>query len=255
LLPYLEPAAIDLGFREVRIFSLLALAAIVVIYEIVVRRAPRHGIDSATASSLIVWAIALGLTSAHLFDVLVYTPELLRENPWELFRLWGGLSSWGGIVGGLTGLYVVARRRGMASDHLLRFFDCVMFALPAGLAVGRLGCAFEHDHMGFLSTSFFAVAAPEGPRFDLGLLEFLYCSLQAGLFFALGRRPRPDGFWTLLFFVSYSPVRFALDALRTGDARYAELTPAQWLSAATAIVGVALFARLIWRTRGKPAAA
>ena len=62
-----------------------------------------------TASTLLGWAIGLGLVFAHVFDVLAYYPERLAEDPWELFRIWGSLSSMGGMLGGLAGLYGVMR--------------------------------------------------------------------------------------------------------------------------------------------------
>ena len=45
----------------------------------------------------------------------------------------------------------------------------------------------------------------------------------------LDRRPRVPGFWLFAFGALYLPVRFILDTLRVADARYATLTPAQWV--------------------------
>jgi len=215
-------------------------------------RAPRCGFDRATTSTLLGWAIGLGLVFAHVFDVLVYTPERLAENPLELFRLWGGLSSFGGMLGGLLGLALVMWRQGMSAARITRFVDCLIFALPFTLAIGRLGCALLHDHPGVASDHWLAVDFPDGPRFDLGLLEFLYVSGVAAAFAALGRRRRPSGFYIGLFFALYGPVRFALDGLRVADARYLGWTPAQYLSVLATLGG---FAVLVAVARGRPAAA
>jgi prolipoprotein diacylglyceryltransferase len=82
------------------------------------------------------------------------------------------------------------------------------------------------------------VAFPDGARFDLGMLEFLYASLLAVLFALLGRRRWPDGFFIGLFFAAYGPVRFALDALRVSEARYFDWTPGQYLSLAATAAGL-----------------
>jgi phosphatidylglycerol:prolipoprotein diacylglycerol transferase len=245
VLPYIEHPTLDLGFYRLEAFPVLVGAAIVVQYALVMRRAPLQGIGRRQASSLLAWAIGLGLAGAHVFDVIAYYPERLAENPLELLRFWGGISSFGGMLGGLTGLYAVMRVKGMSRAEMLRFVDCLLYALPFTLAVGRLGCALQHDHPGISSSHWLAVAFPDGPRFDLGLLEFLYTSALAACFLLLGRRPRPDGFYIGLFFAAYGPVRFALDALRVSEARYFGWTPGQYLSLLAAGLGVAvLFAVL-----------
>lgn len=64
---------------------------------------------------------------------------------------------------------------------------------------------------------------------DLGWYELLYLFVViVPLFLWLDREERRPGFWVGAFVVSYAPVRFALDFLRVGDARYLALTPAQW---------------------------
>ena len=146
----------------------------------------------------------------------------------------------------------VARRQGLSGEEIARVFDAVMFALPFTLAVGRLGCALQHDHLGVASTSWFAVNFPagppwNGPRFDLGLLETLLCVVIALVFVALDRaraqQLRAPGLFFALFFGLYGPGRFALDFLRVGEARYLALTPAQWLMAGATLAAMGWLAR------------
>ena len=252
MFPYIEHPVLPIGSYQLQAFRVLALTAIAVEYGIVVKRAPRHGFSSDEASSLISWAVVIGMISSHVFDALFYYPERVRADPLELLRVWGSLSSWGGMVGGISGLALVAWRRGLGPLGVLRFLDLTLYALPFTLAVGRLGCALQHDHLGLASTSFLAVNFPTGPRFDLGLLEFLYLVPVALLFFVLGRRPRPPGFYLGLFFALYGPARFAMDALREEDARYLGWTPAQYLCVVTAFAGAAL---VFWSLRRARAAA
>jgi phosphatidylglycerol:prolipoprotein diacylglycerol transferase len=249
MIPYIEHPILQIGSYPLQAFRVLALLAIVVEYTIVVRRAPRHGFSSDEASSLVAWGTVLGLVSAHVFDVVAYYPERLRADPLELFRVWGSLSSWGGMVGGLTGLGIVAYRRGLGAIGVLRFFDLCIYALPFTLAVGRFGCALQHDHLGIPSTHFLAVNFPTGPRFDLGMLEFLYLLPMCLLFYVLGRKPRPLGFFSGLFFALYGPARFAMDALRNEDERYFGWTPGQYLCVLTALAGIALVTWSLRRAR------
>jgi phosphatidylglycerol:prolipoprotein diacylglycerol transferase len=249
VIPYVEHPVLEIGSYPIQAFRVLALLAIGVEYAIVVRRAPRHGFTSEQASSLIAWATVIGLVSAHVFDVIAYYPERLRTDPLELFRVWGSLSSWGGMVGGLAGLGLVAWWQGLGAIGVLRFFDLTIYALPFTLAVGRFGCALQHDHLGVASRHFLAVNFPDGPRFDLGALEFLYLIPVSLLFFALGPKPRPLGLYSGLFFLLYGPARFAMDVLRNQDARYFGWTPAQYLCVAATFAGIALVA---WALRRGP---
>jgi len=253
LLPYIEQPVLDLGFRRIEAFPVLVGLAIVVQFQLVMRRAPSFGIDRKTASTLLAWSISLGIVAAHVFEMVAYQPAQLRQNPLELLRVWGGLSSFGGMVGGLLGIYVVMRARRMPAIDMLRFADCLIYALPFTLAVGRLGCALQHDHPGLASDHWLAVDFPGRPRFDLGLLEFFYVAILAVLFAVLGRRRWPDGFFIGLFFVLYGPVRFALDSLRVTEARYFGWTPGQYLSLALAGAGLVVLLAVLRKRPVAPA--
>lgn len=242
MLPYIEHPTLDLGFYRLEAFPVLVGAAVVAEFQIVLRRAPRRGIDRETASSLAGWAIFLGLLGAHLFDLFVYYPDRFLANPLTILMPWRGISSFGGMLGGLLGLLFMMHRRGLSARDRLRFLDCLMFALPFTLALGRLGCALQHDHLGASSGHWLAVAFPDGPRFDLGALEFAYASLMCIAFLAADLRRWPDGFFVGLFFALYGPARFAMDALRVGDVRYLGWTPGQYLALLATLLGLAVLA-------------
>lgn len=154
----------------------------------------------------------------------------------------------------------------------LVYLDVVAFVFPIALMVGRLACTVAHDHPGAITSFPLAVslesaeaqeyitgvyadagrlaelpAAPALARLgfhDLGWYEFLYLAVivvPAVLF--LDRRPRRPGFFLAAFFALYLPVRFLLDFLRVADARFAGLTPAQWLALAALLVSPLIVAR------------
>jgi len=58
------------------------------------------------------------------------------------------------------------------------------------------------------------------------------------LFYFLGRKPRCPGFFAGWYLVIDGTVRFILDFYRIGDARYAGLTPTQWILIATVCLGI-----------------
>ena len=237
LFPYIEHPILRLGPVAIPAFEVCVFAAVVTGYAVVVRRAVRLGWNRDLAFSLVLWTILLGFVGSHVFDVLLYQPAALRQDPLLLFKIWGTMSSFGGLLGGIAGALWITRRKQLTGPQIFEFIDIVAFAFPYAWIFGRLGCSLAHDHLGVASTSPLAVNFPGGPRYDLGLLELLFTLAIAALFLLLNRKPRPTGLYLGLFFASYGPVRFVLDVLRIGDERYLGWTPGQYVSVAAALFG------------------
>jgi len=243
VLPYVEPPVLRLGTVEIPAFWILLVGAVLVGFELVVRRAEGVGLDRAVVARLGAWTLLFAFVGSHVFSELAYYPASVKEQPLTLLWFWGSMSSLGGMAGGVAGAAIVARRRRMSASELVRFLDLVAFAAPFGWALGRLGCALAHDHPGIPSTHWLAVRFPDGSRFDLGLLEFFVFVAISGAFAGLARRPRPAGFYLGLFFAVYGPARFALDFLRVDEALYLGWTPGQWASACAAVAGASILSR------------
>jgi len=246
MFPYFEAPAITLGPVTLHAFGMLVAAAILLGRWMLVRRAEQRGLDGEAASRLVLWMVAGGLVGAHWVAVTLTDPRDVVRDPLVLIRLWEGLSSVGGIVAGiLAGLWWM-RRSGLKSCERRAYLDLAAFVFPFAWILGRAGCAVAHDHPGIPTQGWWAVQYPDGPRFDLGLLEFFYALFLAGLFRWLDRRPRSDGFYLGLFLLLYGPVRFFLDELRVGDARYLGFTPAQVGCVVAVIAGVVV----LWKPGG-----
>lgn len=100
------------------------------------RAAHRAGIDVGGAIAAIGFAVAGGLLGASSMFWLV---ELVRTgSPWAGLEQ-PGLVFYGGPLGGALGLWFGARKLELP---LGRFIDVAIQALPAGHALGRLGCFF-----------------------------------------------------------------------------------------------------------------
>jgi phosphatidylglycerol:prolipoprotein diacylglycerol transferase len=244
VIPYLEEPVFRAGGFSLSAFQILVFAGVIAGCEIVVRRAGQLGWDRGLTLNLVLWTILSGFIGSHLLDTLLYEREALRENPLVLLQIWGTMSSFGGLLGGIAGGWWITRRKGLSGARIFAFFDIVAYAFPFAWIFGRAGCAVAHDHVGVFSSSFLAVDFPGGPRFDLGLLELIWTLVIAGIFLWVDRRQRPTGTYLGLFFALYGPVRFALDVLRTGDERYLGWTPGQYASIAATIAGAALLRRV-----------
>ncbi len=248
---------------------------------VVMKMAVRRGFDRADFRALTLWLGVLGWVFAWGVDALFYHPGQSLGSRFSI----QGLSSTGAIVGATIGALVWTRlyvrkedgrwratRRAQPSA-LLPVSEVILATWPAAFALGRLGCALIHDHVGKTATpgtigSLFAIGIPRsaedgihrvfGPihvitgasdlRYDLGLLELLVLAPLAIGFALTWKREVAMGTYTIVASLVYGPIRFLLDFLRaedgvTGEARQGGLTFAQYWSLAVIALGVVLLVR------------
>ena len=117
------------------------------------------------------------------------------------------------------------------------------YAFPFAWIFGRLGCTIVHDHPGAHTTSWLAVRYPDGPRYDLGLLELLFTVLVAGAFLVLDRRKRPTGFYLGWFLLVYGLFRLLLDTLHVDEGKHL-WSPDRCFSLIAAMTGIGIVAAL-----------
>ena len=246
MIPFVKIPELSLGFGlHIDAFGVVSTAGTVLGAWLALRAARRYGPgDDTPLRDVATWAIGFGLVGGHLLHVFGYHPELLREGPSVLFRVWEGLSSMGGVLGALAGIIVYFRRHKLP---LRPYLDALALGAAPGWAVARIGCFLVHDHPGVHTAFPLAVAFPDGPRHDLGLYDVFVLAALACVLHLVARKPRPVGLLMGLLAMGYSACRFALDFLRATDlsfvdARYAGLTPAQYIVLVLFGVGVWLVA-------------
>ncbi len=232
-------------FGPIHPFGVLVVIGIIVGAKIAGRRARALGIDKQRFESLVFWTVASGIVISHVLDTIFYYPHLLIKEPWQIFMIHRGLSSFGGFFGAIVGFAVYSRKHRMP---MWQSADALAYGLPFGWFFGRMGCSVVHDHPGVLSESFFAVAFPDGARFDLGLLELMLTPILIAAVILVGKRSKRPGAIVTTVALVYPVLRFPLDFLRApawdgGDIRYFGLTPGHYASIALFTLGVVLFTR------------
>jgi len=258
MIPYIElKVLLEIGSVQVYTFGTLVGLAIVMGLYVIAHRARQLSLDPQLAEQLHYWTVGVALVTGHVFTILVYEPgTLAREGPIVLLKLWDGMSSMGGIVGGLATAYILLHV--VKKVRMAPYLDAYFYAFTFSWALARLGCTLVHDHPGALSDFFMAVQYPcvDDPsqvcaRHDLGLYEFLAFSALSVYFFLTRFKPRFPGFYVLSWGLVMGPLRFAADFLRIdptagvgGDQRYAGLTPAQYAIVPLFLLSIYAFLKL-----------
>lgn len=95
-------------------------------------------------SKVAPWVLVMGFIGARAWHV-VDLWEYYFQNLWQILVLWnGGLSIWGGLLGGGVGLgiyhYTIK-----PLDHLWEMLGAIVTAMPLAQAIGRLGNAVNGE--------------------------------------------------------------------------------------------------------------
>ncbi len=257
----LSPVALDLGFFELRWYSLAYLAGIVIGYMYLLRllkqpgapMARRHADDLVTVAAL---GVILG---GRLGYVLFYNLPYYLDHPIEILKLWdGGMSFHGGVIGTSLGLIYLARKENLP---WLRIHDYVACCVPFGLFFGRLANFVNHELWGAPTNVAWAVRFPEAaggvlalgpPRHPTQIYEALLegvvlFAILWWMFWKTDSRYQP-GKLVGAFIFFYGIFRFALEYVREPDAQLVEFAQAtglqmgQWLSLPMILGGLYLMA-------------
>jgi phosphatidylglycerol---prolipoprotein diacylglyceryl transferase len=220
MIPYYPQPAIHLGPFSIHAFGALTAIAVVVGGRTMLLRAHRRGIPALEMFQFCTVIYLCALAGAILAKLVLDNFPIFFVNPVQAFHNNLGFRSSGGIIGGFLGGTAWCFVRRLSLFETLRRLDIVAYAIPIAFMLGRLGCALAHDHRGLASTSWIAVRFPEGPRYDLGLVEFLFLIGMATAFRILDRHPRPVGFFFGLYGVVYGGFRIWLDTLHLQPLRF-----------------------------------
>lgn len=277
-IPYVSLPTLDLGI-PIQPFGVIVAIGVLIGAEVMRRYALRHGAEEDDLRGLTAWVVITGFVGAHVFDILAYeqdrwlgTPDK-PGDPLLIIKLWDGISSYGGFLGGAMGYAFYMWWKRLTPGM---WADATVAGLLLGFSIGRIGCTLVHDHVGSATDSVLGVDYPRDVLFKKGLLHeiapnatgthvrahnmamyelaYLIPVNALVLWLAFQRKRRLNaGFITVLTGLLYAPVRFFLEFYRPNesDQRWAGLTFAQWASIAAFLVAAYVAVR-IWKT-GKPA--
>jgi len=208
----------------------------------------KKGLEPKHVWDLSIWIAIAAFVVGRLFHVFIYYPGFYFESPEKIVAIWdGGLSIIGGFVGALIVTVVYLKRKKL---NILNYTDAMIFGLPLGLFIGRIGCFLIHDQPGKETDFFLGVQHLDGiTRHDHGLYLSIAGLILFFIFLIVSKYKTKTGTYLVVFLLYYGVVRFLLDFLRATegqivDQRYVSLTPAQYASIIMVIFGV-----YIWRKK------
>ena len=245
----IDPVAFAVFGIPVRWYGLILIAAVAVAVWIAQRESRRRGIDTATASDAAIWVGVAAIVGGRLLYVVQNELGSLAEHPTHILMVWmGGLSFYGGLIGGLLALVVFARRRGVS---VLTVFDIAAPAAAIGQAIGHLGCLIGGDSYGIPTDLPWAVIyqnsnamAPLGvPLHPTQAYEaILLGALFVGLWLGRERLSRlGDGAVAGAYLFGLAVIRFGLFYLRDEPAVLFGLKTAQLIGLGIAVLAIVMF--------------
>ena len=262
----LDPVALDLGFFELRWYSLAYLAGIFIGYWYLLKLIKQPGSPMARrhADDLVFYA-ALGIIlGGRVGYVLFYNLSYYLQNPLDILRLWdGGMSFHGGMIGTVLGILYLSRKEKL---QWLRVHDYVACCVPFGLFFGRVANFVNHELWGAPSSVPWGVRFPEiidgmlvvGPArhptqiYEAILEGIVLFVILCWMFWKTQARYEP-GKLVGAFTLFYGLFRFLIEFVREPDAQlvgFANSTGlhmGQWLSLPMIVLG----AWLMWTAKSR----
>lgn len=241
------PVMFRVGSFEVTSFGVLVAAGALIGLWLFRRELRRGGLPEAASDAAIVGLI-VGMIGAKL----LYVFEHLGEEPFaSLLFARGGLSWYGGLIGGVGSALVVIHR---ARWPLIPVLAAATPALAAGHLLGRIGCFLVGDDYGGPTELPWGVAFPEGlPPTTVAvhptqLYEAVFLGVLTWLLLRWRRQGVSDAAVLGRYLVLAGAARFAIEFVRVNVRVLGGLTVAHLAS----IVLMATGGLLIWFTARHP---
>jgi len=210
------PVLFRIGGFEVRAFGAVMVVAVVVALWLAMRRARRWGLPTGAIPDLAFWTVLVGVVGSRV-AYIVQEWAYYSQHPENIWTLkFEGLTSFGGVIGGLIAMAIWARLRKVS---LLALLDVASVPFLVAHSVGRVGCLLNGCCYGGPTDSFLGVHfhGLDEARHPAQLYDSLMCLAAAWLISATERRGLMVGRSFSLALVAYGLSRFIYEFWRAGE--------------------------------------
>lgn len=192
------------------------------------RARQEKGISVGDIADYAIWTILAAVLGARLYYVLTSLDEF--DSFWDAFKIWeGGIAIYGGIIGGVIGIFLVSKAKKFKREQMFRVFDLVGPAAMLGQIIGRWGNFVNGEAHGTRIYSNFFLRMGLGGDADVDWTlrheityyhpTFLYESLWNLIGFiiinCLYKKKKFDGQIFLMYLAWYGFGRMLIEGLRT----------------------------------------
>jgi phosphatidylglycerol:prolipoprotein diacylglycerol transferase len=256
----ISPNLFEIGFFQIRYYSLMYIVAFLLTYVLVSYRIKRDGYDYSleTIQDFFVWAIVGLILGARLGYVLFYHCDYYLRHPLEIllpfdfsqgFKFVGisGMSYHGGAMGVLIVTTIFCWKNRI---NFWRFADLFCTAIPLGYTFGRIGNFINGELYGRMTDVPWGMYFPLDPTHQLRHPSQLYEAFFEGIvlfviLWSLRKKGTFDGFFFALYLFGYGVVRFVIEFLREPDMHlgfiWASLSMGQLLCVLMMLAGLGVF--------------
>ena len=246
-----RPVLFEIFGLPVQSFGVMITLGVVVAIWLTLDGLKRDGVEEGVGLNLLIASALGGWLGARLWAV---AEELTRSDAvsGSLANLFlrGGLTWYGGLLGGIV-VFVVGSR--MVGIPLRRGLDAVAPGLAVGQAIGRIGCLLAGDDYGRPTDSWVGIAFPNGtpptvvPVHPTMLYESAWL-FGVGIWLWRRRESSPSLFGEYLLLAGGG--RMLNETLRLNPDFLGPLSNAQTVAATAIVVGAWMWVR----SRGLPEA-
>ena len=185
------------------------------------RRLRSNGYPTEWFTGVFIWIVIASVVGARLLHVLANF-STYKADPGQILQVWqGGLSSFGGLLGGVPTGLILARRR-CPELSIMRALDIVAPVLMAAWGVGRLlGPQLMVAGGGHPTHEWFGMyyAGQVGKRLPVPILQAIDSFIIFGVLLLIERyyRDRPVGFVLAAAMALWGLTRFYEERLWLGE--------------------------------------
>ena len=224
-----DPVLVDLGFFQIRWYSIAYILGIVVgwIYanKIIKKLNEKYNYTKITTKNfddLIIYLILGIIIGGRLGYVIFYNLEYYINNFFEVLKIWeGGMSFHGGLIGVIIAAYIFSKTKEL---NFLNFTDIISCVAPIGIFLGRMANFINGELIGKASSLPWSVIFPEAgniPRHPSQIYESILEGIVLLIlinFFALKKKMLlKTGYISGLFLILYSILRILSEYFREPD--------------------------------------
>ena len=247
----MNPIFLDLGFIQIRWYSILMLTAFIIGYFLVINRCKKKNISVSHISDMCFYLIIFCIIGARLYYCL-FNFQYYSKNLMDIFKIWeGGLAIHGGIIAGILLIYFYVKNKSLC---FLDILDIFAPALVLGQAIGRWGNFFNQEAFGpvvslsTLKDSLIPKFVIDGMyiNYEYHHPTFFYESIGCLIIFVIimivrNYKKVKRGQISAIYLMFYGIIRFFIESLRQDSLMLFNIKIAQVISIFMIMIGVFLF--------------